>query len=896
MANEDSDYRERLRSMVIHIANHGEHIDQEGKTKTETKMYHCLPAGNEILGSGSYGYVMRARLVCEKDLCECPDGDVALKFLNNEPSEGRMSELRLMLNIDHDNVVKCLAVGYCTDSSGDPRLKGSPKREACIMMEYCDGGTLENFIAANPLSEERLFDYTSQLSKGLHYLHEQEKDSGILLVFHGDLKTQNILLKDKIGSVLKIAGLDDFKKLEQQRTMCRDLKRKMGTLALMSPEMIAWEKDKPILRVGRATDIWSLGCVILECFQGGGPFNFRKTDNSFVDGAELSDDEIMTIVDEGGVPDIPDTMPVALRRLVESCLSRDPSERPNALALRLYAENLKVFEENTVQRNLVLLQKTKARKKYLLLPDKMPYFINSTRIVEYVFAGERGSYVLMEGYYADVLLVHMKEKDWSNDSTGPDLKCTVVILRHPLQARGAEELQHLITLDHQNVGKYYSLGCTHSNNDESMGDLSLDWRYILMENYSGQCMTNHPSLQDAIQAESYAHQLILGMNYINARVQTHMSIAEEEPDLYSESHKCDHPYIRMEKHYGEQDYLVISSPDGVVHRFDAGTPEMMLHSILSDAIFCSQFSGNVRTLTLPATFSTDEQCARQKEAMFIYGNFGFQVSLKQQFQTMTRIADFQHENIVRHFTFGIQRLTDVSPTSRNNYGLLLEHGFRSDPGIMFGQTFLDLHTLVGFAVLSSKTILKYTLQLLDAVEYLHEREPRFIIGRLKTSSIAVTPDRQSVKIFDLLAPLYRPSTYLKSEHSVRSVLKTHGYFHPLLFEKFSPDQHEDAREEQHELVFTKGSDFWAFGCVVIDMISGGNLQHIDRKGVYLKKDIRRMKFAEEMILGGQPEIPETSPHFLRSFCEECFNRYPEVELTAAHLRTVLSHELLADKI
>src|SRR4051812_30740597 len=106
-----------------------------------------------------------------------------------------------------------------------------------------------------------IFDYTHQLIRGLHYLHE----GGLAKfgkLFHGDFKTDNILIKAcETGMQLKIADLDGFTRLAGLRTRPDDHTSRKGTPHFTSPEMLIWEdttNSTGSCVVGRSTDIWSL--------------------------------------------------------------------------------------------------------------------------------------------------------------------------------------------------------------------------------------------------------------------------------------------------------------------------------------------------------------------------------------------------------------------------------------------------------------------------------------------------------------------------------------------------------------------------------------------------------------------------------------------------------------
>ncbi|OWA50820.1 hypothetical protein BV898_15326 [Hypsibius exemplaris] len=202
----------------------------------EGNPYHCIPTP-AVLGYGAFGYVVKANLVhSENDFTPRPDSPHAIKFLNCVYDDTRMAKLATLLKLDCEDIVKYMAVGY-SHRPGSP----TERLNSCIIMELCEGKTLEHFIQRNTpsLPVATILNYTGQILKALDYLHNRvcsHKDA----MFYGDLKPENILLKNEDGhGLLKLADLDSFTQLSGQRTH-HDLTTRKGTYRFMSPEMTAW--------------------------------------------------------------------------------------------------------------------------------------------------------------------------------------------------------------------------------------------------------------------------------------------------------------------------------------------------------------------------------------------------------------------------------------------------------------------------------------------------------------------------------------------------------------------------------------------------------------------------------------------------------------------------------
>ena len=153
-----------------------------------------------------------------------------------------MSEIDLLKNLNHPNIVK---------------YKGSEKTRdyLYIILEYCENGSLHNICKRFGKFPEGLVGvYISQVLDGLLYLHDQG-------VIHRDIKGANILTtKDgsvklaDFGVATKTGALSDY--------------AVVGSPYWMAPEVIDQSGATT------ASDIWSVGCVVVELLEGKPPYHF----------------------------------------------------------------------------------------------------------------------------------------------------------------------------------------------------------------------------------------------------------------------------------------------------------------------------------------------------------------------------------------------------------------------------------------------------------------------------------------------------------------------------------------------------------------------------------------------------------------------------------------------
>ncbi|KAF7988197.1 hypothetical protein HCN44_007691 [Aphidius gifuensis] len=188
------------------------------------------------------------------------------------------------------------------------------REELLIFMELCTEGTLENLIKGNGnfgLSDVFIRKYTHQLVLAVSVLHGH----GIV---HRDVKSANIFLTDQ-GRCLKLGDFGSAVKINTHTTMPGEVKDFVGTQAYMAPEVFMKNDSGGH---GRAADIWSVACCVIEMASGKRPWHeFESTY------------QIMFKVGMGATPQIPDNLSQDGVDFLKKCLQHDPKYRPTANAL-----------------------------------------------------------------------------------------------------------------------------------------------------------------------------------------------------------------------------------------------------------------------------------------------------------------------------------------------------------------------------------------------------------------------------------------------------------------------------------------------------------------------------------------------------------------------------------
>ncbi|PIN13171.1 MEKK [Handroanthus impetiginosus] len=200
-------------------------------------------------------------------------------------------EIHILSRLQHKNIVR-----YFGTKRDDNKLY--------IFLELVSKGSLKELYGEYELGDPEVSAYTRQILDGLNYLHSQN-------VVHRDIKCANILV-DASGSV-KLAdfGLAKATKLD-------DLKSCKGTPYWMAPEVINQTNHNGY---GRAADIWSLGCTVLEMLSRKVPYS----------GLEWH--QALFKIGGGELPPIPDNLSEDARDFICRCFQVNPKDRPTAAQL-----------------------------------------------------------------------------------------------------------------------------------------------------------------------------------------------------------------------------------------------------------------------------------------------------------------------------------------------------------------------------------------------------------------------------------------------------------------------------------------------------------------------------------------------------------------------------------
>jgi len=258
-----------------------------------------------ILGQGQFGVVYQA---------EWRGLTVAVKqFKKLDDAQKNLveNEFKAMTKLHHPNIIQLL---------------GIIPNPFSIVMEYMPNGSLFNYLKTNPwTSIDCKMRFITDITKGLAYLHGRKPS----FIIHRDIKPTNFLvskdLQIKIADfgICKILDNHFVQKSQENLSYLEDITAtaNVGTLYYMAPELLTQKKKT---NYSASVDIYSLGSVIYEIFEGHKIFDFCDHREEFI-----------TVVLSRRRPTFSKSLPF-IKKLIVSCLDCNPLKRPTALYVLKY--------------------------------------------------------------------------------------------------------------------------------------------------------------------------------------------------------------------------------------------------------------------------------------------------------------------------------------------------------------------------------------------------------------------------------------------------------------------------------------------------------------------------------------------------------------------------------
>ena len=230
------------------------------------------------------------------------------------------NEIEVLSKLNHKNIIKYLG-SY---------VKGYKLN---LVLEYCIGGSLYKLLEVYRNFKETIIrKYTVQILEGIEYLHSHN-------IMHKDIKCANILInRDGVCKLSDFGGAKIIKDIFDITKSSIE-----GTPNWMAPEIVKKAEAT------RFSDIWSIGCTVIEMFQGKPPWSNYYTAISVMN----------CIYNTKEPPEIPAQASPELRDFLRHCLQLEPKKRWNVYQLlrHPFITKKKIFNFDNIGEDKPLIDK-----------------------------------------------------------------------------------------------------------------------------------------------------------------------------------------------------------------------------------------------------------------------------------------------------------------------------------------------------------------------------------------------------------------------------------------------------------------------------------------------------------------------------------------------------------
>ncbi|KAF9649924.1 kinase-like protein [Thelephora ganbajun] len=183
---------------------------------------------------------------------------VSLDRTDQETMNGYMNEISLLKRLEGNHRIIRLI---------DSEVKAGPdgsKGHLTLVMELgeIDMARLLHDQLKQPLNVVWVAYYWQQMLQAVDVIHEEK-------IVHSDLKPANFVV---VRGQLKLIDFGIANAIANDTTNIHR-ESHVGTVNYMSPEAIELQEGVRRFKVGRPSDIWSLGCILYQMVYGAPPFH-----------------------------------------------------------------------------------------------------------------------------------------------------------------------------------------------------------------------------------------------------------------------------------------------------------------------------------------------------------------------------------------------------------------------------------------------------------------------------------------------------------------------------------------------------------------------------------------------------------------------------------------------
>ncbi|KIW71672.1 hypothetical protein PV04_03811 [Phialophora macrospora] len=255
----------------------------------------------DLIGEGSFGSVYLALHAVTGELMAVKQVELPNVAKGTESDKKKTAmiaalkqEITLLQGLQHPHIVQ-----YLGTSSDEEHLN--------IFLEYVPGGSIAGMLKQyNTFQEALVRNFTRQILEGLSYLHARN-------IIHRDIKGANILV-DNRGAV-KISDFGVSKK-----TNFNGMNAAPGTRTSLQGSVF-WMAPEVVRQSGQSlkSDIWSVGCLVVEMFTGSRPFPSMTTLQT-----------LFAVGSNNEKPTIPENASEDAKRFMNKTFEADHEKRPGA--------------------------------------------------------------------------------------------------------------------------------------------------------------------------------------------------------------------------------------------------------------------------------------------------------------------------------------------------------------------------------------------------------------------------------------------------------------------------------------------------------------------------------------------------------------------------------------
>ncbi|EPQ54517.1 Pkinase-domain-containing protein, partial [Gloeophyllum trabeum ATCC 11539] len=257
----------------------------------------------DLLGKGGSSRVYRV-MTGQNDIYALKR--VTLDQTDAETMSGYMNEIALLKRLEGNNRIIRLI---------DSEVKSGPNGSKGLLHLVMECGEIDlarllQEQQTKPMNMVWIAYYWQQMLEAVQVIHDEK-------IVHSDLKPANFVL---VRGQLKLIDFGIANAIANDTTnIQRD--HQIGTVNYMSPEAIEVPDGKRRLKVGRPSDVWSLGCILYQMVYGYPPFQQLSVYQKM----KAIPDPNYTI--DFPAYSAPRRVPAYVIATMRNCLCRNPKER-----------------------------------------------------------------------------------------------------------------------------------------------------------------------------------------------------------------------------------------------------------------------------------------------------------------------------------------------------------------------------------------------------------------------------------------------------------------------------------------------------------------------------------------------------------------------------------------